>query len=92
MTLEELKKEAKAHGYKLLPIKPREKFLPCTCGCNRREHWIAWGDFGKEITLKCCKCGKNESGGTEEEAKKNWNVMIKEESEKLGIATITNTR
>lgn len=79
MTFEELKKEAEAHGYKLLPSQKYERFLPCTCGCNRREHWVKWGDLGTEYTLVCCKCGKSESGRSEAEAKRNWNKMIREE-------------
>lgn len=81
MTFEELKAEAKAKGYNLIPVKKQEKFLPCTCGCNRREHWIRWVDDGTETILKCCKCGKSASGMSEAEAKRNWNEMIRAESE-----------
>ena len=79
MTIEELKAEANAHGYNLIPQKKQEKFIPCTCGCNRREHWIRWVDGGTETTLKCCKCGKSASGMSEAEAKRNWNEMIRGE-------------
>ena len=56
-----------------------EKFLPCTCGCNRREHWIRFVDDGTETTLKCYKCGKSAKGMSEAEAKRNWNKMIRAE-------------
>ena len=82
MTLEELKAEANAQGYNLIPQKKQEKFIPCTCGCNRREHWIQFVDGGIETTLKCCKCGKKASGMSEAEAKRNWNEMIREERRK----------
>lgn len=39
MTIEELRAEAKKLGYNLIPINKKEKLLPCTCGCKRREHW-----------------------------------------------------
>lgn len=79
MTLEELKAEANAQGYNLIPQKKQEKFIPCTCGCNRREHWIQFVDKGIKTTLKCCKCGKKASGMSEAEAKRNWNEMIRSE-------------
>ena len=81
MTLEVLKAEAEAHGYKLIPIKADEKFLPCTCGSNRREHWSRWKGNEYGITLQCMRCGKRVSGATEAEAKHNWNEMIRSERE-----------
>ena len=81
MTFEELRTEAKAQGYTLMPIKRNEKFLPCTCGSKRREHWSRWTGSGIEITLACMRCGKRVSGATEAEAKHNWNEMIRSESE-----------
>lgn len=79
MTLEELKAEAKAHGYKLMPIKVDEPFLPCTCGAKRREHWSRWTGDGFKITLMCRRCGKRVSGMSEAEAKYNWNEVIRNE-------------
>jgi len=81
MTLEVLKAEAKAHGYKLIPIKQEEKFLPCTCGSNRREHWFRWTGDHEEITLCCMRCGKRVSGISEADAKHKWNDMIRSESD-----------
>jgi len=81
MTLEELKKEAKAQGYKLIPIKAEEKFLPCTCGSNRREHWSRWNGKEMIITLQCIRCGKRVSGISEADAKHKWNDMIRSESD-----------
>ena len=83
MTFEELKKEAKAQGYNLIPIKKTEKLLPCTCGCNRREHWSGFdADKGEwEEGLRCKKCGKEVWGASEAEVRKEWNKMIKKEKE-----------
>lgn len=39
MTVDRLRKEAKALGYNIIKINPKEKLLTCVCGCNRREHW-----------------------------------------------------
>lgn len=77
MTIEELKAEAKAHGYNLVPIKNTEKLLPCTCGSRRREHWQRWRGEGWNITLQCMRCGKKAGGSTEDEARHNWNEMIR---------------
>lgn len=80
MTVDELKSEAEKHGYNLIPKKKYEKFIPCTCGCNRREHWVRFVDDGIETTFKCCKCGKSASGMSEAEARSNWNKMIRQEN------------
>ncbi len=83
MTFEELKAEAKAQGYRLLPCKNyKEKLLPCTCGCNRRDHRFGWdGDKGQhKVILECQKCGKKASGTSEVNAIHNWNEMIKAET------------
>lgn len=79
MTFEELKAEARAQGFKLIPVKEKEKLLPCTCGSKRREHWSRWTGDRLEITLCCSRCGKRASGTTEAEARHNWNDMIMRE-------------
>lgn len=73
MTFEELKREAKAQGYNLIKIKPYERLLPCTCGCNRREHWVsAKGDS----ILKCMKCGRTVYGKNDADVRFQWNMEV----------------
>ena len=81
MTIEELRVEAKKLGYNLIPINKKEKLLPCTCGCKRREHWgFRNNKTGKwETELRCHKCGKTVCGPSEKEAIHNWNEVIKKE-------------
>lgn len=74
MTLDELKAEAKKMGYKLIKDSPYERFLPCTCGCNRRSLYVLPDGYG----YVCQKCGRKAKGRTEIEAKKNWNRMVRE--------------
>lgn len=76
MTVEELKAEAKALGYNIIKIKKKEKFLPCTCGANRRSWWYHAGS--SNITLECNRCGFKVEGKDESEARHNWNLAIKE--------------
>ena len=74
-------KEAKALGYKLIKDTPREKLLPCICGCNRREHWFTCAKGVKYVVLKCVRCEREASGQSEREAIHNWNEMIRGESD-----------
>ena len=75
MTLEELKIEADKLGYHLVKKPVRESFLPCTCGSNRRHHWI--NGAAKEVGYTCIHCKRKSSGKTWIEAKKNWNKDIR---------------
>lgn len=59
-----------------------ERFLPCTCGCNRRSEWTFYNNNSSGIRLVCNKCGNSANGKTRAEAKRNWNIMIRN-SEKL---------
>ena len=74
MTLEQLKAAAKAEGYRLVKIKNVEPLLPCTCGCNRREHWFGIG-FNK-YGLRCERCGIHVWGSSEEGVRKTWNELM----------------
>lgn len=74
MTVEELKEIAKSMGYNIIPIKKYEKYLPCTCGNNRREQW----ETQSGVKISCTKCGKSAEGKTMAEAKRNWNKAISE--------------
>ena len=83
MSVEELRREAKLLGYKLIPINVKEKLAPCICGYKKREHWSSYKDGVWYEQLKCPKCGMESTPGkTEAEARKNWNIMVKEEIKK----------
>lgn len=86
MDVEELKTLAKSMGYNIIPIKKREKLLPCICGCNRRNHWETRREGIWYQKLICEKCGKFSLGKSEAEAIHNWNEMIR--SEKNGCSNI----
>ena len=81
MTVEELRKEAKALGYNLIKINKPEKLLPCICGCKKREHWARSYKGIRYKILVCPKCGREASGRSEREVRHNWNEMIKGEEE-----------
>lgn len=84
MTFEELKEEAKRQGYKLIKIIPKETFLPCVCGCNKRTWWINPWDETKYV--ECQKCGlKTEGVSTscsDNEVIKQWNKMVLKKKQK----------
>ena len=80
MTYEELKREAKRQGYKLVKIQEPVKRLPCKCGRKRLQVWTTkcddgkWGNF-----FKCLNCGlESEPGKTNREAILNWNKKVTE--------------
>lgn len=74
MTLEELKAEAKAQGYKLMPIVPYIKLAPCKCG---KKYPGLWYRSGGGMFFKCKYCDLSApDGNTEREARKNWNAMV----------------
>ena len=78
--LDEVRILAEKLGYRLVPIRKYERFLPCKCGCNRRAHWsCGWAKGNGYILLKCSRCGFSVKGDTEAEAKRNWNEAIKGE-------------
>ena len=83
MELTELRQEAEKLGYKLVPIKKYVRFLPCLCGCNRRIHWFYVKDGESSTILECKGCGIEAKGKTEEEAKRNWNKLIREKRKAL---------
>lgn len=79
MTLEELKAEAKKHGYHLIKDREKVNLLDCTCGCKRRFHLSTIKDWQSYEGLECAKCGKRVWGKTELDARKEWNKLIEEE-------------
>ncbi len=79
MTIEELRDEAKALGYKISKIPPpQEKLLPCVCGCTRRERWCGTHDYNRAI-IRCPKCRREAYGENERKARHNWNEMVRRE-------------
>lgn len=81
MTLDELKQEAKSHGYKLTRIAPYVRLAPCKCGRKRgAKQWFC-ADGSHMTFYKCNYCDLRAPGAkTEREARINWNKMVIEES------------
>lgn len=76
MTLEELKAEAKAQGYKLMPIYPYIKLSPCRCGRKKPEQWYRTDGSGT-IFFMCPICDfAGPDCKTEREARKAWNAAV----------------
>ena len=68
---------AKKLGYRLIPDRKHTKFLPCTCGCNRRDHWYRYEPKeGEKVILECQKCGRKVEGISDADAKEKWNKEI----------------
>ena len=81
MTLQELKIEADKLGYSLSK-KSYVRFVPCTCGHNKRIHttrYIKEKDAWEDI-YECRNCGKKVSGYNENDAKLNWNKEMRGEN------------
>ena len=76
MTFDELKVEAEKQGYKLVKAQPNERFLPCICGCNMRSHFYKQTPTGVQRTLRCRNCGREVSGTSDTDAKRNWNKEV----------------
>lgn len=87
MTLDELRVEAKKHGYRLTKIPEKKpKILPCSCGRKQIGVWIRYdyveknriGTKTKGYLLKCPNCGKTSEWKTSEiDARKDWNTKTK---------------
>ena len=63
--------------------KPKEskKRLPCTCGCGDIRFW--WNMKKNTWLLRCVHCDKaSEDSKLQIQAIRNWNEMIKKETEK----------
>ena len=59
-------------------VKPYERFEPCLCGCNSREHWSGVRNGKSYVRLECKRCGASAEGKNEADAKRNWNAYIRE--------------
>ena len=76
MELRELKQEAKKAGFYLLKAQPREKLLPCTCGCKKRRTLYS----PKGVVLECTKCGRHTRyAKNPTDARAFWNAGIRAE-------------
>ena len=61
--------------------KPYVKFIPCTCGCNRRHLWCGspCGSLEPYWYYECVKCGfKSDKAPSAEAAKLAWNEVMKD--------------
>ena len=77
MTLEELKAEAKKHGYKLTKEYPYIKLAPCVCGHKGCGLYFNWGNKNEHYYHKCYRCGFASDGArTKHEAKLKWNECV----------------
>ena len=75
MTLEELRTEAKKHGYKLTKEYPYVRMIPCVCGSKSQT---LWGAPGHMHYYQCKKCGFSTGlVKTKYEAKLKWNECVK---------------
>lgn len=77
MTFEELKAEAKKHGYKLTKEYPYVRLLPCVCGHKRIGSYMIYGKSKTPYSRKCYQCGfASEPAKTKHEAKLKWNECV----------------
>lgn len=75
MSVDELKAEAKRHGYALIKRNPLPKKLPCVCGRKLLEEWYVVSRKG--WMYKCPVCGRMaDMGKTEREARELWNEAV----------------
>ena len=75
MTLEELKAEAKKHGYKLTKEYPYIRLAPCICGSKNRTLWYDYVEH--KHFYGCNKCDFRTDGArTKHEAKLKWNECV----------------
>jgi hypothetical protein len=76
MTLEDLKIEAKKHGYRLEKIPERIVLLPCPiCGKKRTSTW--YSPYGRIVQCSSCDGFRGGYGRNEREAKLRWNEAVK---------------
>lgn len=76
----EFRSEARRRGFRLVKIKPNVsiKLSPCVCGRKKIDRW--W-TIDNEFLYSCPNCFlRSEPDKTVDQAKLNWNNMIKEKS------------
>ena len=66
------------HAVDMLKPKKRESLamLPCKCGYNRREHWLAPNNELCE-ELRCKKCGFTVAGKNQIDVIRRWNEAVR---------------
>lgn len=75
MTLEELKAEAKKHGYKLTKERPYIRLSHCICGHKSISQWIHFNGGG--YSFGCRKCDfESPPCKTKYEARLKWNECV----------------
>ena len=80
MTFEELQKEAKKQGYKLIKKHPYVKFERCVCGHN--SHLVGYDPRTQKVRYVCANCHiKGPFGYSKSVVKELWNDMIVKERE-----------
>jgi len=81
MTIEELKAEAKAQGYKLIKNTPMPRPLPCTCG-RRPGEW--YSSDPKGVLYRCVYCYIDaDVEPTRRKAIEAWNRRMQDEAIKV---------
>jgi hypothetical protein len=85
MTLEELRTEAKKHGYKLTKEYPYISLAPCVCGHKKISSYFTLDNNSKAMHFhRCYKCGlESEPARTKYEAKLKWNECVENAREEL---------
>ena len=89
-TEEQFKAEAKRRGYNLIKIPEKVKKVklqPCVCGRKQISCFVTVmpGQSMDFEFYKCDKCGLTANlGGTNQQAKLNWNKMIEEKMKDAG--------
>ena len=79
MTIEELRKEAAALGYRLVKKEPLPEMRPCSCGCKSVSEWKGPG----YKYYKCIRCGhKGGRAKTPRKMIEAWNNSFDEEEKK----------
>ena len=77
MTLEELRTEAKKHGYKLTKEYPYIRLAPCVCGRKDISATLRYSKTKTPYFHKCFTCGfTSEPAKTKYEARLKWNECV----------------
>ena len=83
MTLEELKDEAKKHGFRLVKEYPYISLSPCVCGHKRIASPMIYGGNKTPYFHRCNKCGfASAPARTKHEARNKWNECVERAKEK----------
>ena len=85
MELEEIRKEARKHGYYLYKsYDAYEHLKPCpSCGHNRRDHFMTSdSETGKaKYGMRCVKCRFTVTEFSKRKLRKKWNKVASEKED-----------